>query len=298
MNHSQIRCWGVRSGMVGDMIMALPVLNYLELKAPGSYKYWAIGQRFAQAAPLFINHPLIDKIHILSSPERLEHPKDLDIACKCDAIFNITPDHPDGMPGINDFWWNNYSLCEETFRMAGYTVEQFRSMPEELRKPKLEKWFMTENRPNSIGIWPFAAYGKEPGRSPSKEWWEKLLPQLWDLNYVVYVFGHPNDPQLFQDSYLSNFNLEDMRHLSFFDQIKWSLEMDLCVNTDSGSGWVIGAYGHKQISLLTNHAPKHNTNIYSFAPENWANKNINLFATDGCDNITYDNVINAVKTLV
>jgi ADP-heptose:LPS heptosyltransferase len=65
-----MKIWGVRSGMIGDMIMALPILNWLEQIYPHSYKYWVIGQRFSQALPLFINHPMIDKIHILKTAER------------------------------------------------------------------------------------------------------------------------------------------------------------------------------------------------------------------------------------
>lgn len=295
---SKIKVWGVRSGMIGDMIMALPILNYIELVYPNSYKYWVIGQRFAQSAPLFINHPLIDKIHVLKSPEKLQHRDDLNEVAKCNIFINVTPEHPDGMPGIDCFWWNHYILCEETFRMAGLKVEEFRKMPEELRKPKLEKWFMSEKRPNSIGLWPFAAYGKEPTRSPSKDWWNTIFPMLMDLDKKIYIFGHPNDPILYDNNNNLPDWIEDVRHLSFFDQIKLSLEMDVCVNTDSGSGWVLGAYGQKQISLITNHAPKHTENLLSFAPENWANKNINVFAEGGCDNIKHENVIDAIKKLI
>jgi ADP-heptose:LPS heptosyltransferase len=290
----QIKIWGVRSGMIGDMIMALPILNWLGQIYPHSYKYWAIGQRFSQALPLFINHPMIDKIHILKTAERLSDPDDIKIAQNCDVHFNITPEHPDGTPGINCFWWNEYNLCEETFRMAGLNIEEYKKMPKELQKPKLEKWFESNINKKTIGIWPFAAYGKEPQRSPSLEWWENLLPEIICLGYTIHIFGHPNDPQIKINNSYQN-KLLDLRSLSFFDQIKMSLECELCINTDSGSGWVLGAYGHRQISLLSNTAPNHHKNYLAFAPINYYNNNISLFALDNCSNIKHEDIIDSLN---
>lgn len=291
------KIFGVRSGMIGDMIMALPILNYLELVYPNSYKYWVIGQRFSQAAPLFINQILIDKIHILSSSEGVMAEKDINLAQSCDIYIDVTPSHPDGIPCVNSFWWNEYNLCEETFRMTGLNVEKYRKMPEEFKNPRLERWFNISPNKKTIGIWPFAAYGKEPMRSPTKEWWEYLIPKLLDLGYTPYIFGHPNEPTIFESDYRKSF-IYDYRRLSFFEQIKLSLECDLSINTDSGSGWVLGAYGHKQISLITNHAPNHTQNLLAFAPENYKNNNINLFEFGGCSNIKHDLVINSIDKLI
>jgi len=55
-----LKYWGVSYGALGDLIMGLPVLRYFEKKSPGSYKYWIMWQKCSFAAPLFINHPLID----------------------------------------------------------------------------------------------------------------------------------------------------------------------------------------------------------------------------------------------
>jgi len=289
-----MKVWGIRSGMIGDMIMALPVLHWVEQMYPKSYKYWAIGQRFSQAAQLFINHPMIDKILILKTPEKLQNEEDIKIAKTCDLHFDITPQHPDGMPGVNCFWWNKYSLCEETFRMAGLPVSEYHKLPKEFKKPKLQKWFTTENHKKTIGIWPFAAYGKELHRSPSLQWWEELISQLIDINYKIHVFGHPNDPVIFENKN-HNENIIYKRNLTFFDQIRASLECELCINTDSGSGWVLGAYGHNQISLLSRSAPNHYQNDLAFAPENWAGNNINIFNENSCSNIEHKDIIRILK---
>ena len=66
------KIFGVRAGLIGDSIMALPILNYLENKYSNSYKIWVIEKKCSQAAPIYINHPLIDKILISSSKQILD----------------------------------------------------------------------------------------------------------------------------------------------------------------------------------------------------------------------------------
>ena len=51
-------------GLIGDTICSLPTLLYFEKKYPGSYKIWPIEKKVSFIAPLFLNHPLIDKIKI------------------------------------------------------------------------------------------------------------------------------------------------------------------------------------------------------------------------------------------
>ena len=58
------KIWGTCYGLIGDLVMSLPILTYFEKKYPGSYKYFAIEQKVSQCAPLFFNHPLIDRIKI------------------------------------------------------------------------------------------------------------------------------------------------------------------------------------------------------------------------------------------
>lgn len=289
------RIWGVRSGMIGDMVMALPMLNFLESQLPKSYKYWVVGKRFSQAACLFLNHPLIDRIHVLESPEKLETQRDFNIALSCDIVYNVTPEHPDGTPGINCFWWNKYNCVEETWRMTGTDISFYHQMPPEFKKPKLEKWFPIEKYDKTIAVWCMAGYGNEPKRSPSKTWWEGLLKRLLSDNWNIIRLGHPKEPDFFEYPTYNNHLFKDLRKLSFFEQIQISLGCNLCINTDSGSGWVIGAYGHNQISLITNHSPNHTQNLLAFAPENCYNNNINLLNSESCDKIRYEDILDNIK---
>ena len=64
MKAKGFKIWGFGYGIIGDLIMSLPMLTYYEKKYPESYKIWAIYKKCAQCAPIYFNHPLIDRIKI------------------------------------------------------------------------------------------------------------------------------------------------------------------------------------------------------------------------------------------
>jgi ADP-heptose:LPS heptosyltransferase len=275
-----MKIWGIRQGMIGDSIMSLPVLNFLEKKYPGSYKFFVIGKKFSQSAPLYINHPLIDKIHILQNDETLG-PKDEEIKNSCDIVININPQHK-----FVD-WYSKYSCVEETFQMAGFGLEELKKLPLEDQAPRLYKWWKesSEINKNYIAIFPFAGYGKISKRSPSQNWWRNFLKKIID-NYKILHFGSDNEPVLSNHE-----NYHKLTHLSFFDMIKLSLTTKICIGTDSGSSWIMGAYGHRQINLLTDEPIGSNGLI----PENYLSNSINLFGKKNCDDILHEDIINIIK---
>jgi ADP-heptose:LPS heptosyltransferase len=82
-----------------------------------------------------------------------------------------------------------------------------------------------------------------------------------------------------------------------FEQIKTCLGCDLVVGTDSGFNWLIGSYGHPMINLLSVTFSKHTQNLLAFAPDNYLNNNINLFADGGCDNINQEEILESIDKL-
>lgn len=293
------KIWAARFALAGDIVMSLPILNYLELKNPNSYKHFVIAKKCAQFAPLFFNHPLIDCLRILENKESFG-PKDIEIRDSCDLIINTAPDHPDGAPGTTEksYWWNYYNIFEETFRMAGFDLEEYRAMPKELQYPVLNQWFDVERQEKTIAIWPFTSYGKDSKRAPSLEWWNKLAWLILEnTDYYICQFGGLSDPAIAVDKYQSNARIKRFNELSILDQYKLALGCNLNINTNSGSGIILGAYGTKQISLLTNDAPNHFQNPLAFAPLNYKNNNVNIFVPGGFDNLNQDFVIERIKTL-
>lgn len=283
------RIWGVRQSLIGDTMMALPILNWLERRFPGSYKHWQVARKCSQSAQLYLNHPLIDKIVISDCHEGMG-PRDIEIANTCDIRFDTMPQHPEG-----DIWPNKRTIYEETWVMAGLPLSEYHALPPAEQRAKLVAWFEIEKQaPKTVALWPCAGYGIENKRNASREWYVKLLTKLHAAGCTVYQFGHPRD---YTFDVWSGPTYRDFRRLSFFDQIKLSLGCDVVIGTDSGSALVLGAYERvNQISLLTNHWPNHTQNFTAFATN--SPLNTNFFSPGTADGISQDEVIAKILTLL
>jgi ADP-heptose:LPS heptosyltransferase len=276
---------GVRQSLIGDCIMSLPVLQFVEKRRPNSYKYWHVAKKCSQSAPLFYNHPLIDKIVITDCEEGFG-PKDIELAKQCDFVFNTTPQHPFG-----ECWHDHRNMLQETWVMAGIDLKEFEALTEEEKTPSLTKWFNTNRESNTIAVHCFAGYGRDNHRSPSKEWWAELIELLTKQGFKVIRLGHPKEPELTK--------CNDLRHLSFLEQIQIALGCDMYIGTDSGFSLVMGAYSHPQITLLTNWNVNHFQNPTCLQPINKNNISLfNEFIKGGCSGISKDKVLENIKNLL
>jgi ADP-heptose:LPS heptosyltransferase len=278
------KIFGIRGSLIGDIIMSLPILEYLQENYENYYLYFSIAQKCQQAVPLFLNQSYINEIKITDHFESLG-PKDSEIISTCDIVFNVFPDHPMGQD------WYNYRNCvEETAIMAGVNPKQLPS-----QTPKLTQYWEDSNlfnRNKTISIWPFAGYGTGLSRSPTKEWWIKTINLLIKYGYKIFHCGAPNEPVLI----INNENYINITKYSFFEQIKYSLNCSRAIGTDSGSMWVIGAYNKiPQINLITNWLPNHINNKLALAP--MGNLVKNLYSDNKCDNIDIDTVIHEINSL-
>lgn len=291
------KCFGTRQSLLGDALMSFPILNFLEKQYPNSYKIFHLARKCSQMAPLLLNHPLIDRI-LISDCEEGFGPKDIEEMKACDIVLNTMPPYHS-----REDWPNFFTIFEETWLMSGLKLEDYHSLSEEEKRPKLVKWFNIEKQPKkTIALWPCAGYGNENKRNPSKEWYFNLTKKLISEGYSVIQFGHPKDynfiPLILAPPYsrIDGFeNFQSLKHLPFFDQIKMTLGCDLVISTDSGSGLIFGAYEMPQISLLTNHFPGHTRNLTAFAPNNL--NNTNFIGVGNPDNISQEEVLKRVKEL-
>lgn len=292
------KIWGFTYALIGDLIMGLPQLTYMEKKYPGSYKYWVILQKVSQCAPLFLNHPLIDKIYITEGWNSFST-KDLKIAKSCDVATNYNK----WVHSRKD--WYNYNNClEESAYMAKlHDIKEV--LTEEERIPKLYKWFKPElpNLANksyskkytpsledltkSVGIWPFAA-AKSKTRSPSISWWKAVTDLLIEDEFKIFIFGWEDEPTLNDHP-----NCISYKHLSYFDQVKASLATSVCIGPDTGAMWVMNAYGHPCVNLLSNYLKNHTKNKLAFQPV--GKKGITVFADNDCNNIPIQTVLDTVQ---
>ena len=282
MPDKNFKIWGVSFSLIGDLIVGLPQLTYFEKKYPGSYKYWGIHKKMSHAAPLFYNHPLIDRIKITDTWGGFGE-YDYKLASDCDittrdidherkTLLNARPE---------DYWYNRHDIIEQIARMSGISDIREVLTEEELR-PKLYKWFdadfdaieknegYTKARtssgkiPNkSIVIWPFSGYNHWPSRSPSPHWWNVLVDTLINNGFTVFHCGWIEEPHV---SNLDGYNR--CVDLSFFEQVKISLATNLAIGADSGSMWTLGAYSFPAIHLMTNWRDWHVENFSAMNPVN------------------------------
>lgn len=254
-----VKVWGTRHSLIGDTIMSLPILSYLKYRYSDCYINFSIAKKCAQSAPLYFNHPLIDRIKITDERDTYSK-KDLDIISSCDIVFNCTPQHEQ-----ND-WYNYYNCVEETWRMAGLDLKLFNALSFHNRFPTLYRWWDKKEFDGfNIAIWPFAAYGGgDQSRNPSVEQWKEIIKGLVrNFNAKIHHFGWYTEPILSVKNYCMH------TKKSFVEQIQSSLDCQLILGTDSGSMWATGAYHEvPQINLLSNRVQDgHVKNKLAMAPQ-------------------------------
>lgn len=283
---------GVRQSLIGDCVVSLNVLNWLELKYPNSFKYWHLAKKCSQAADLFLNHPLINQIVITDCEEGFG-PKDIELANQCDIVFNTTPLHP-----LGEYWHSHRNMYEETWIMADIPLTEFHNLDKELQKPKLYKWFDIEKLPKTAILHCFAGYGHKNNRSCSQNWWEYMIVDLIKNDYDVIRLGHSNEPKFYSDAESEECDpcrFKDLRHLGFMDQVKLALGGSFFISSDTGFSLVMGAYNDiPQITLCTNWNIGHFQNFECLAPNN--DKNITLFAEGSCSNIPREKILDIIQS--
>lgn len=282
----------LRPSRYGDLIVSLPFLNWLEGQYPNSHKMVLVDKSCAQIAPLLINHPLIDKIYISKETDKITQDEE-NWFKKFDLVMEPYA------PILKEGWFNDIGIIESIFKMSWLRgagrikPEEWNTLTEDEKKPRLIKWFPTEKQGSFISIWGSAGYeNADPAnkkRNPSKEYWHGLINRLIKDGYEVVQLGLPS-PSLHPD--ILNYS-----HYSLFDAIKLVLGSCICsIGTDSGSMWALGAYGVNQLLLTTYWREGHYQNPNALVPINYKNRAINLFNPD-INSIEYDKIIEGIKLL-
>lgn len=302
------KIWGTSFSLIGDLIMSLPQLNYFKNKYKNIYVYFVIHKKISYCAPLFFNHPLIDKIHI-SGEWSTFNERDYMLASNCDIVTTkLDHDNKKVLDRNHLFekdWYNFRSCIDENAIMSGIKDLDDYLFSDE-KTPKLYKWFdvgfdeeqkkgaytydkIEANKLNfqlskSLSIWPFAGYGRSKNRNPDEKWWNNFVEKITKEKIHVYHFGYIKEPTL------SNNNLyyHKLTNLDFFSQIKISLGTKFTIGTDSGSMWVLSAYSHPTLTLLTNWYENHNKNFYAALPPN-KNGEV-IFKENGFSKLTIEEV--------
>ena len=281
----------LRPSRYGDIIASLPCLTYLEKRYPDSYKCAYIDLSCAPIAPFLLNQPYLNEIRISEKVDTFSD-NDKYYFSKYDYAFN-----PYALPTDLEYF-NKYHFCEEIFRMTtllgGGRVnpDEYNILTEQEKRPYLHRWFPIERHEKTIAVWPKVGYNNKDEtinlRSPSNEFWHGVYGDLIDLGYKVVQLG-------FSDIITTIIPVIDLRSLSLFDSIKFALGCDINICCDSGSGWILGAYGVNQILLYTNYKKNHTQNFNAICPVNYWNNCQYLYGIGGINNINPEDVLEAVR---
>lgn len=307
MADKNFKIWGIGYGLVGDIIMQLPLFTYFEKKYPGSYKYLVIEKKVSFCLNLFINHPLIDRIKVTNHWSNVGE-EDLKLARECNIIDRaldldkgIRKPPFKGKWHKDSHWYNHYNFIDEIAYIFGVN-DLCNVLNEDERIPKLYKWFPStskninaytkeetsnESFKSNIAIWPYAGYVSGLGnRNASINWWKKLVSALINKGYTVSHFGIDNH------IFSNNSNYKRYHGYNFFEQIKLSLLTGIAIGNDNGAMWAMAAYGHKCINLLTDYLPSYKDSEFSISPVGI--NTYSFFEYGSADNIRIEDILEKV----
>lgn len=285
----------LRPSMLGDIVLSSIFTHYLNKVYQGCYQVAYIDKKCSQIIPFLINHPFIDKIYISEEVDRVS-PKDEEYFKQFNMVFEPF------VPHVNERFYNEKHAIQESFEMNWHkghgriNPNQFNVLTENEKCPRFSQWFDADKNPGYIAIWPFSGYNVlDPAtllRSPEIKWWVETVKLIKKLGKIAIQLGHPKSPLIY------GIDL-DMRELSLFEAIKVSIGCDISISTDSGSAWILGAYGVPQICLYTNYKPDHFQNFSAFVPVNHNNNIKYIFGENkNINNINQESVLESIKEVL
>ncbi len=270
----------------GDIISYLPYLVHTKKMCPDAYIHFLVDKSCWQICNFLINHPLIDKLTVSKERDNADFEVKQAIDAGYDYIQNPYPQvtSPD--------YFNRHSVAKENFIMSECLIDgrwvrlnlapHYERLSREEKCPRLYPWFDIERNKKTIAIFAESGYNNfDPSilqRSPSDQWWWKLENLLNKAGFETVRLGFKDKPKL-----------------SLFDAIKYALGCDFVIGTDSGTSWLVGAFGHPQAVIYTNYKPNHSNNPDAFLPLNYRNNLVPFFGTDkNVNNVRQTDIVESI----
>lgn len=228
------RYLGFTPGRYGDIFMGTVAARCLKASDPTCHLTFVIGSDYHEAAPLFINHPHIDRIHVLHGKDDFDEVDHAWIATQgFTHIFNPKQDHDHSRP-----WWRERHQTLETAHMYGIPIPAGES-----GKITMERWFEIRTQwPNTIALAPFPAWYAGPNNlkalSPTRA--QEIVDYIKGKGLNVLQVGAPGEP-----------SLRDTIHQStpYLHSVMNVLRCRAFICGDSGLNWLMSGYNHPVLGL-------------------------------------------------
>lgn len=230
------RYGGMSSHRYGDLFMNLPAWRTIKRLDPDAHVTFFINGNYRSAAPLFLDQPDIDRVHITHSPVG-----DLDEVDRewvrrqgFKTFFSLMGDHDHLRP-----WFLTRNQPQEVLRIHGIPLPA-----DETGKLSLNRWFEpTSGLSKWVALQAFAgSYDPSNTKMLSIERAQRIVDLIRARGYSVLQLGIPSEPKLEGTTRIDN---------DFFGAVKDLLGCRALVTTDSGFNWAASCYDHPTLGLYS-----------------------------------------------
>lgn len=265
----------------GDIVMGQVSASILKKKLPNSNFTLCINNNYQDIAPLFIDNPVIDKIHILNKDKDgfNENDKIWINEQNFDHVFNPMADHNHGDP-----WFLHRHQTLETALIHGLVNQEEIDNNKYSNQIFLNKWFtVNSNFTGFIALQAFAgSYDLNNKKTLTVEKAQEIVDKINKLGYGVLQLGIESEPKL-----KNTIRIES----NYFESVKNMLGCKLLISTDSGLIWTASGYQFPTIGLYS----------YDYYGKNYVkniqpqNPNAIYFAESNVNAINIDCVVEAIR---
>lgn len=221
---------GFNQGQLGDLVLNIPVCRAVKEKYPNSKLIFSINKKYAHAAPLFFNHPLIDDFVFWDGYDNWPTEKDEELLKK------INPDiffHP--MPKVIDHNWIQKMHFTEIVCLNNGV-----NPPSNLETTLVRYFDLLDKYRNCVAINPFCS-SPFSGRDIPENLCLKIIKHIHSLGYETIQLGTKNHKQ-----YPTTYPIQN---LSIFEDAKIALSCKMMITIDSGMNYIMSGYQHKVLGL-------------------------------------------------
>lgn len=231
-----MRRYGGMSGhRYGDLFMNLAAWRALKRLDPEAHVTFFINGNYRDAAPLFLDQPDLDRVHITNSP--VGDLDDIDRAwCREQGFYGLLsmmPDHNHAEP----WWLTGRNQPQEVCFMHGLPVLDD-------GKLALNRWFEpTKGLTKWVALQAFAgSYDPANKKQLTIERAQDIVSLIRARGYQVLQLGLSSEP------YLRDTLRVDV---DYFGAVKNLLGCRALVTTDSGFAWAASCYDHPTLGLYS-----------------------------------------------
>ena len=267
------RVIGFNQGQAGDLCMNLVACRAFKEMFPKSEIIFGINRRYEQLAPLFLENPLVDGVHIWDGYDNWPTQADKDHikSERFTHVFNPMPHH------TREDWYLDRHQTEEVCWMHGLRPPNDLSV-------SLNKYFSTppiDKRRIAVNL---HAATRAEAKTPSPAHARAIIKALEGSGYMPVQIGLPNEEQYCKERFVG----------TFFESVQFVLSCGALLTVDSAMAWIASGYKFPTVGLYT---PSYYPNALSSVT--WQPRNDNLIALEAgrIDEISVDSVIGAISSL-